>query len=126
MLFRSGCIMMRKCHLNTCPVGIATQDPVLRKKFKGTPEDVINFFLNRISWTPAKGFSSETYPQCCIVVHLISRRCFQPHASAWGYHVALRNATATRASWLLTEPSNGRFGEDSSFWLLAPGFWLLS
>src|SRR5580658_5775591 len=40
-----GCIMMRKCHLNTCPVGIATQDPVLRKKFSGTPEDVINFFF---------------------------------------------------------------------------------
>ena len=40
-----GCIMMRKCHLNTCPVGIATQDPVLRKKFTGTPEHVINFFF---------------------------------------------------------------------------------
>ena len=40
-----GCIMMRKCHLNTCPVGIATQDPVLRAKFKGQPEDVINFFF---------------------------------------------------------------------------------
>src|SRR5579859_1261948 len=40
-----GCIMMRKCHLNTSPVGIATQDPELRKKFKGTPEDVINFFF---------------------------------------------------------------------------------
>ncbi len=39
-----GCIMMRKCHLNTCPVGIATQDPVLRKKFSGKPEHVINFF----------------------------------------------------------------------------------
>ncbi|HEX7071191.1 MAG TPA: glutamate synthase large subunit, partial [Rhodothermales bacterium] len=39
-----GCIMMRKCHLNTCPVGIATQDPVLRKKFAGQPEHVINFF----------------------------------------------------------------------------------
>src|SRR5690606_5193036 len=39
-----GCIMMRKCHLNTCPVGIATQDPVLRKKFSGQPEHVINFF----------------------------------------------------------------------------------
>ena len=36
--------MMRKCHLNTCPVGIATQDPELRKKFAGTPEHVINFF----------------------------------------------------------------------------------
>ncbi len=40
-----GCIMMRKCHLNTCPVGIATQDPALRKKFSGQPEDVINFFF---------------------------------------------------------------------------------
>ena len=35
--------MMRKCHLNTCPVGIATQDPVLRKKFQGKPEAVVNF-----------------------------------------------------------------------------------
>jgi glutamate synthase domain-containing protein 2/glutamate synthase domain-containing protein 1/glutamate synthase domain-containing protein 3 len=44
-LVASGCIMMRKCHLNTCPVGIATQDPVLRAKFTGKPEYVINFFL---------------------------------------------------------------------------------
>ncbi len=42
-LVASGCIMMRVCHLNTCPVGIATQDPVLRKKFTGTPEHVIHF-----------------------------------------------------------------------------------
>ncbi|MEO7402541.1 MAG: glutamate synthase-related protein, partial [Burkholderiales bacterium] len=41
----SGCIMMRKCHLNTCPVGVATQDPVLRKKFAGKPEHVVNFFF---------------------------------------------------------------------------------
>jgi glutamate synthase (NADPH/NADH) large chain len=40
-----GCIMMRKCHLNTCPVGIATQDPVLRKKFEGKPENLVNFFF---------------------------------------------------------------------------------
>src|SRR6202167_6335632 len=40
-----GCIMMRKCHLNTCPVGIATQDPALRRKFQGQPEHVINFFF---------------------------------------------------------------------------------
>ncbi len=44
-LIASGCIMMRKCHLNTCPVGVATQDPELRKKFKGTPEDVVNYFF---------------------------------------------------------------------------------
>jgi len=42
-LVASGCIMMRVCHLNTCPVGIATQDPVLRKKFEGTPEHVVHF-----------------------------------------------------------------------------------
>lgn len=40
-----GCIMMRKCHLNTCPVGVATQDPALRKKFTGEPEHVVNFFF---------------------------------------------------------------------------------
>ena len=40
-----GCIMMRKCHLNTCPVGVATQDPVLRKKFQGRPEHVVNYFF---------------------------------------------------------------------------------
>ncbi len=41
----AGCIMMRKCHLNTCPVGVATQDPVLRRKFRGQPEHVINYFF---------------------------------------------------------------------------------
>jgi len=44
-LISLGCIMMRKCHLNTCPVGIATQDPELRKKFAGKPEHVVNFFF---------------------------------------------------------------------------------
>ena len=44
-LIAAGCIMMRKCHLNTCPVGVATQDPVLRKRFVGQPEHVINFFF---------------------------------------------------------------------------------
>lgn len=44
-LIVEGCIMMRKCHLNTCPVGIATQDPVLRKKFTGQPEHIINYFF---------------------------------------------------------------------------------
>jgi glutamate synthase (NADPH/NADH) large chain len=41
-----GCIMMRKCHLNTCPVGVATQDPVLRRKFQGKPEHVVNYFFH--------------------------------------------------------------------------------
>jgi len=43
-LIAEGCIMMRKCHLNTCPVGVATQDPELRKRFTGEPEHVVNFF----------------------------------------------------------------------------------
>ena len=44
-LIAEGCLMMRKCHLNTCPVGVATQDPELRKRFKGKPEHVINYFF---------------------------------------------------------------------------------
>jgi glutamate synthase (NADPH/NADH) large chain len=44
-LIAAGCIMIRKCHLNTCPVGVATQDPVLRARFTGTPEHVINYFF---------------------------------------------------------------------------------
>ncbi len=44
-LIATGCIMMRACHLNTCPVGIATQDPELRQRFQGTPEHVVNFFF---------------------------------------------------------------------------------
>src|SRR5690606_19758904 len=43
-LVAGGCIMMRKCHLNTCPVGAATQDPELRKLFSGKPEDIVNLF----------------------------------------------------------------------------------
>jgi glutamate synthase (NADPH/NADH) large chain len=45
-LIAAGCVMMRKCHLNTCPVGVATQDPVLRKRFKGAPEHVVNYFFH--------------------------------------------------------------------------------
>src|SRR4029078_4151615 len=44
-LIATGCVMMRACHLNTCPVGVATQDPVLRARFQGQPEHVINFFF---------------------------------------------------------------------------------
>jgi glutamate synthase domain-containing protein 3 len=44
-LIATGCVMMRACHLNTCPVGVATQDPELRKRFEGTPEHVVNFFF---------------------------------------------------------------------------------
>ena len=59
-LIAAGCIMMRKCHLNTCPVGVATQDPVLRAKFTGKPEHVINYFFfvaeEVREWLAAMGF----------------------------------------------------------------------
>ena len=59
-LVAMGCIMMRKCHLNTCPVGIATQTPELRKKFAGSPEHVVNFFFFLAeqvrSWMAKLGF----------------------------------------------------------------------
>ena len=59
-LVAMGCIMMRKCHLNTCPVGIATQNPELRKKFAGSPEHVVNFFFfiaeQVRSWMAKLGF----------------------------------------------------------------------
>ena len=44
-LIALGCVMMRVCHLNTCPVGIATQDPVLRERFEGQPEHVVNYLF---------------------------------------------------------------------------------
>ncbi len=59
-LIAAGCIMMRKCHLNTCPVGVATQDPALRAKFTGKPEHVINYFFfvaeEVREWLAAMGF----------------------------------------------------------------------
>ncbi len=61
-LIAAGCIMMRKCHLNTCPVGVATQDPALRAKFAGKPEHVINFFFfvaeQVREWMAQMGFRS--------------------------------------------------------------------
>src|SRR5438094_7215996 len=61
-LVAMGCIMLRKCHLNTCSVGIATQDPALRKKFAGQPEHVINFFFfiaeQVRQWMAQMGFRS--------------------------------------------------------------------
>ncbi len=61
-LIAAGCIMMRKCHLNTCPVGVATQDPVLRARFTGLPEHVINYFFfvaEELRWIMAEmGFAT--------------------------------------------------------------------
>ncbi|MHB8323475.1 MAG: glutamate synthase large subunit [Candidatus Dormibacteria bacterium] len=61
-LVASGCVLMRVCHLNTCPVGIATQDPLLRQRFAGTPEHVIRFFMmvaeDTRAWLARLGFRS--------------------------------------------------------------------
>ena len=57
-LIAAGCIMMRKCHLNTCPVGVATQDPVLRKRFTGQPEHVDQLLLLRRRGSCARSWRS--------------------------------------------------------------------
>ncbi|KAA3674786.1 uncharacterized protein DEA37_0005127, partial [Paragonimus westermani] len=67
-----GCTMMRKCHLNTCPVGIATQDPVLRQKFAGCPEHVINYLF--LLAEEVREYMSKLGVRC--LDHLIGRTEF--------------------------------------------------
>src|SRR6202040_3851854 len=81
-LIALGCIMMRKCHLNTCPVGIATQDPVLRKKFTGAPENVINFFFfvaeQMRHWMARMGFR-----RVADMIGRVDMIEMRPHANHW-------------------------------------------
>jgi glutamate synthase (NADPH/NADH) large chain len=92
-----GCIMMRKCHLNTCPVGIATQDPVLRARFTGTPEHVINYFFfvaNQVrEWMAKLGF--RRMAEMTGRVDRIEMRAAVEHAKARGldYSQILYNPT---------------------------------
>jgi glutamate synthase domain-containing protein 2/glutamate synthase domain-containing protein 3 len=85
-LVAMGCIMMRKCHLNTCPVGIATQNPELRKKFEGTPEHVINFFFfiaeQVREWMATMGF--RTMNEMIGRVDMIEMRRAEEHWKARG------------------------------------------
>ncbi len=85
-LIAMGCIMMRKCHLNTCPVGIATQNPELRKKFTGTPENVINFFFfiaeQVREWMATLGF--RTVDEMIGRVDMIEMRPMLEHWKARG------------------------------------------
>jgi len=85
-LVASGCVMMRKCHLNTCPMGVATQDPVLRQRFAGTPEHVINFFF----------FVAEELRQ------IMARLGFRTLAEMTGHtdRIAVRPLTHPKASTL--------------------------
>ena len=85
-LVASGCIMMRKCHLNTCPVGVATQDPVLRGRFKGLPEHVINFMFfvaeEVRSYLAASGFRSVD--EAIGAVEVLDQRHLVDHYKARG------------------------------------------
>ena len=85
-LIAAGCIMMRKCHLNTCPVGVATQDPLLRKKFVGQPEHVINFFFfvaeEVREWMAALGF--RTFAEMIGQMQMLDKRAVVEHWKAKG------------------------------------------
>ena len=100
-LIAAGCIMMRKCHLNTCPVGVATQDPVLRKRFKGQPEHVINYFFfvaeEVRELMAALGF--RTFDEMVGQMQMLDRRKLVEHWKAKGLDF----------SKLFTKP-NGREG----------------
>ena len=85
-LIAAGCIMMRKCHLNTCPVGVATQDPVLRKRFVGQPEHVINFFFfvaeEVREWMAALGY--RTFAEMVGQMQMLDKRQVIEHWKAKG------------------------------------------
>ena len=89
-LIATGCIMMRKCHLNTCPVGIATQDPELRAKFTGTPEQVVNYFFfvaEEVRELMAKlGF--RTFNEMIGRADLLNMRAARDHWKAHGIDLA--------------------------------------
>ncbi|ALK10333.1 glutamate synthase large subunit [Blastochloris viridis] len=85
-LIAAGCIMMRKCHLNTCPVGVATQDPVLRKRFRGTPEHVINYFFfvaEEVRELMAQ-LGYRTFSEMIGQMQMLDRRAVIEHAKAKG------------------------------------------
>jgi glutamate synthase (NADPH) large chain len=85
-LVATGCIMMRVCHLNTCPVGIATQDPILRKRFTGQPEHVINYFFfvaeEVRELMAALGY--RTFNEMIGQMQMLDRRAVIDHAKARG------------------------------------------
>ena len=85
-LIAAGCVMMRKCHLNTCPVGVATQDPVLRKRFRGQPDHIINYFFfvaEEVRELMAElGF--RTFNEMIGQMQMLDRRELIAHAKATG------------------------------------------
>jgi len=85
-LIAAGCVMMRKCHLNTCPVGVATQDPVLRKRFRGQPEHIINYFFfvaEEVRELMAE-LGYRTFNEMIGQMQMLDRRELIAHAKATG------------------------------------------
>ena len=85
-LIAAGCVMMRKCHLNTCPVGVATQDPVLRKRFRGQPEHIINYFFfvaEEVRELMAE-LGYRTFNKMIGQMQMLDRRQLIAHAKATG------------------------------------------
>jgi glutamate synthase (NADPH/NADH) large chain len=85
-LIAAGCVMMRKCHLNTCPVGVATQDPVLRKRFRGQPEHIINYFFfvaEEVRELMAE-LGYRTFNEMIGQMQMLDRRQLIAHAKATG------------------------------------------
>jgi glutamate synthase (NADPH) large chain len=92
-LVASGCLMMRKCHLNTCPVGIATQDPELRARFTGAPEHVINyfFFVAEEAREILAGLGFKSFKEAAGHVEVIRARSessVQDATASWGHKKA--------------------------------------
>ena len=85
-LIAAGCVMMRKCHLHTCPVGVATQDPVLRKRFRGQPEHIINYFFfvaEEVRELMAE-LGYRTFNEMIGQMQMLDRRQLIAHAKATG------------------------------------------
>ncbi len=87
-LVATGCVMMRVCHLNTCPVGIATQDPELRRRFTGRPEHVVDYLLE---------VAEETREIMATLGVRSVRGPDRPRPSSW--RPTPRSSTGRRAAW---------------------------
>jgi glutamate synthase domain-containing protein 2/glutamate synthase domain-containing protein 1/glutamate synthase domain-containing protein 3 len=107
-LIVEGCIMMRKCHLNTCPVGIATQDPVLRAKFAGRPEHLVNYFFF-VAEEVRELMAQLGYRTMDEMVGRTDRLCVAPSRSHWKADM-LDLAPLLHASTLLAD-GGPRYGE---------------
>jgi len=106
-LVATGCIMMRKCHLNTCPVGVATQDPELIRKFQGKPEHVINYFFFL-----AEEYSAEDGVRMGTVNRAVPHAELERVALEWGRTINGKSPTAIRMlKYAFNLPDDGLVGQ---------------